>query len=263
MARGPKRHMKRMAAPSHWMLDKLNGVWAPRPSAGPHKLRECLPLIILLRNRLKYALNYKEAKTILIQRLVKVDGKTRVDHTYPAGNMDVVSLEKTKENFRLLYDTKGRFRVHKISAEEASYKLCRVNDVKKGAKGVNYLVTHDARTIRFPDPAIKTHDSVRVNIETGEVLDFLKFEHGNVCMVTSGNNIGRVGVLQHREKHPGSFEIVHLRDAEGHAFATRLQNVMVIGKDSKPWISLPKGKGIKLDVVADRNLRMKKNQDNA
>lgn len=263
MARGPKRHMKRMAAPSHWMLDKLNGVWAPRPSAGPHKLRECLPLIILLRNRLKYALNYKEAKTILIQRLVKVDGKTRVDHTYPAGNMDVVSLEKTKENFRLLYDTKGRFRVHKISPEEASYKLCRVNDVKKGAKGVNYLVTHDARTIRFPDPAIKTHDSVRVNIETGEVLDFLKFEHGNVCMVTSGNNIGRVGVLQHREKHPGSFEIVHLRDAEGHAFATRLQNVMVIGKESKPWISLPKGKGIKLDVVADRNLRMKKNQDNA
>jgi len=204
------------------MLDKLNGVWAPRPSAGPHKLRECLPLIILLRNRLKYALNYKEAKTILVQRLIKVDGKIRTDHTYPAGLMDVVSIEKTKEHFRLLYDTKGRFRVHKISPEEASYKLCRVKDVKKGPKGINYIVTHDARTIRFPDPDVKTHDTVRVNIETGECLDHLKFEHGNVCMITSGNNVGRVGVIQHREKHPGSFEIVHLRDAEGHAFATRL-----------------------------------------
>ena len=87
MARGPKRHLKRLNAPKHWMLDKLGGVWAPRPSTGPHKLRECLPLIILLRNRLKYALNTKEVKYILMQRMVKVDGKARTDKTYPAGFM--------------------------------------------------------------------------------------------------------------------------------------------------------------------------------
>ena len=45
MARGPKRHLKRLNAPRHWMLDKLGGVWAPRPSTGPHKLRECLPIV--------------------------------------------------------------------------------------------------------------------------------------------------------------------------------------------------------------------------
>merc|ERR1719231_1448588 len=89
------------------MLDKLGGIWAPRPSTGPHKLRECLPLIILLRNRLKYALNTKEVKYILMQRLVKVDGKARTDKTYPAGFMDVISIEKTNENFRMLYDIRG------------------------------------------------------------------------------------------------------------------------------------------------------------
>ncbi|KAL6118266.1 rps4x [Pungitius sinensis] len=62
MARGPKKHLKRVAAPKHWMLDKLTGVFAPRPSTGPHKLRECLPLIIFLRNRLKYALTGDEVK---------------------------------------------------------------------------------------------------------------------------------------------------------------------------------------------------------
>lgn len=60
---------------------------APRPSCGPHKMRECLPLSIFLRNRLKYALTYDEAKKILNQRLVKVDGKIRSDKTYPAGFM--------------------------------------------------------------------------------------------------------------------------------------------------------------------------------
>ena len=69
------------------MLDKLTGTWAPRPSTGPHKLRESLPLIIFLRNRLRYALTNKESNAILMQRLVKVDGKVRTDLTYPAGFM--------------------------------------------------------------------------------------------------------------------------------------------------------------------------------
>merc|ERR1712183_127839 len=99
MARGPKKHLKRLNAPKHWMLDKLSGVWAPRPSTGPHKLRECMPLAILLRNRLKYALTYQEVKMIVMQRLIKVDGKVRTDMTYPAGNMDVISIDKTKEHF--------------------------------------------------------------------------------------------------------------------------------------------------------------------
>lgn len=33
----------------------LFGLQAPKPSPGPHKTRECLPLIIMLRNRLKLA----------------------------------------------------------------------------------------------------------------------------------------------------------------------------------------------------------------
>lgn len=60
---------------------------APRPSTGPHKLRECLPLIIFLRNRLKYALTGDEVKKICMQRFIKVDGKVRTDVTYPAGFM--------------------------------------------------------------------------------------------------------------------------------------------------------------------------------
>merc|ERR1719443_957863 len=111
------------------MLDKLKGVFAPRPSAGPHKLRECLPLIVLLRNRLKYALTYHEVKMIVMQRLIKVDNKVRTDMFFPAGFMDVVTIDKTKENFRLLLDTKGRFIPHKVGKDEATYKLCRVKKV--------------------------------------------------------------------------------------------------------------------------------------
>jgi len=261
MARGPKKHLKRMFAPSHWMLDKLKGVFAPRPSAGPHKLRECLPLIVLLRNRLKYALTHREVKMIVMQRLIKVDGKVRTDMFYPSGFMDVIQIEKTKENFRLLYTTKSKFSVHRISKEEAAYKLCKVKRVLRGPKGIPYCVTHDGRTIKYPDPEIKTNDTIRLDLNTGKILDFVKFEAGNLVMINGGNNMGRVGVLQHRERHPGSFEIIHLKDSVGHSFATRLGNVFVIGKGAKPWISLPKGNGIKLSITEDRNARMTKKKN--
>jgi len=256
MARGPRKHLKRVAAPSAWMLDKLTGLYAPRPSQGPHKLRECLPLCLLLRNRLKYALSYQEVKYIVMQRLVKVDGKVRTDHCFPLGFCDVVSLDKTNEHFRMLYDTKGRYVPHKISEEEASYKLCRVKKVALGPKGIPTATTHDARTVRFVHPEVKANDTLRVDIATGKVIDFVKFEVGNKVMITGGHNVGRVGVILEREPHPGSHEIIHVQDERGNVFATRLSNVMVIGEGEKSWISLPKGKGIKLGVVEDRQRRL-------
>ena len=51
MGRGPKKHQKRLSAPSHWLLDKLSGAYAPKASPGPHKLRDCMPLIVFIRNR--------------------------------------------------------------------------------------------------------------------------------------------------------------------------------------------------------------------
>lgn len=49
-------------------------------------------------------------------------------------------------------------------------------------------------------------------------------------MVTGGANLGRIGVITNRERHPGSFDVVHVKDANGNSFATRLSNIFVIGK---------------------------------
>merc|ERR1719468_1357982 len=104
--------------------------------------------------------------------------------------MDVVQIEKTKENFRLMYDTKSRFTLHKISKEEAAYKLCRVKKVTRGPKGVPYAITHDGRTMRYPDPDVKPNDTVRVDLASGKILDYVKFEAVNVAMISGGNNVG-------------------------------------------------------------------------
>lgn len=270
MARGPKKHMKRLNAPKHWMLDKLGGTWAPRPSAGPHKLRECLPLSLVLRNRLRYALTRREVLQIVMRKSVHVDGHVRTDINYPAGFQDVVSLPKTSEQFRLLYDVKGRFVLHRITPEEASYKLVRVQKVdtaKKASIGHNpfhtgqlgaipYVITHDGRTIRFADPAFNVHDSVKLDIKTGRPVGHLKFEVGQLAMITRGHNVGRVGTVVSVEKHPGSFDIAHLSDRRGNKFATRIGNVFIIGDGAKPSISLPRAKGVRLSVIEESAVRL-------
>lgn len=47
-----------------------------------------------------------------------------------------------------------------------------------GPKNVPYLVTHDGRTLRYPDPLIKVNDSVQLDIATSKIMDFIKFESG-------------------------------------------------------------------------------------
>ena len=157
--------MKRMFAPHNWFLDKCRGVYATRPSTGPHKLRECLPLTTLLRQRLKYALNGIESLKICRDKdnNIKIDNRVRRDHRFPLGLMDVVSIDKTGEHFRILYDVKGRFQAIRIEAKEAKMKLCKVVRKRLGKNKIPYIVTHDGRTIRYPHPDIKQNDSVKVS----------------------------------------------------------------------------------------------------
>jgi len=153
-----------------------------------------------------------------------------------------------------------------VNDEEAKYKLARVKSVqtaKKASIGRNpfkhgiesaipFLVTHDGRTIRYPDPIIKANDTVKIDLKTNKIIGHLKFEVGNLAYVTRGANLGRIGVLVHTDKHPGSFDIVHLRDRRGATFATRLHNVFVIGEGKKAWISLPRDKGVKISILEER-----------
>jgi small subunit ribosomal protein S4e len=187
-----------------------------------------------------------------MERCVQVDGKVRTDANFPAGFMDVIEMPKSNDRFRLLYDVKGRYVLVRLDREEAGYKLCRVNKVFVGANKVPCAVTHDGRTLRYPDPDIKVNDVVKLSIATGKPSEIFKFGLGSMVMITKGHNCGRVGTLMHIEKHDGSFDIGTLKDSKGNTFATRMGNVFVIGNGQKPEITLPKGRGIKKTILQER-----------
>ena len=240
MVSGLKKHLKRLKAPKKWMLSKLGGIWAPKPKSGPHKKFDSFPLILILRNKLHYALNSREVTQILKKKEIKVDGKIRTEKNYPTGIMDIVTISKTKENFRIFYDNLGRFILHRIHNNENSFKLCKVLSIKKGGKGIPFLVTHDGRTVRFPDPLIKINDSIVFDLVEKKIIDFIKFGIGSLCLVIGGSNIGKIGIVIQREQNQGFSSIIKLKDASDYEFSTKLSNIFVIGKGNKSIVSLPK-----------------------
>ena len=84
---------------------------------------------------------------------------------------------------------------------------------------------------------------VKIDLSTGKISDFIRFDTGVIAMAKGSRNIGRVGVITHRQRLNGGFNIVRIKDAIDNSFATRETNVFVIGNE-KPWINLPKNKGV-------------------
>merc|ERR550539_2271164 len=123
---------------------------------------------------------------------------------------------------------------------------------KLGRGGIPYIVTHDGRTIRFPDPEIKVGDSVKFNLKTGKVEESYRCENEASVMIIKGRNTGRVGNIRKIEKHPGAHNIAHIRDAKGNEFATRMNNIFVIGGHDETAVTLPQGDGLKLTILQER-----------
>ena len=81
--------------------------------------------------------------------------------------------------------------VHRISPEEASYKLAKVTRQQLGKAGVPYIATHDGRTIRYPDPDIRVRPLLQTSQRPGSrpkylavsVTQALAYEHPTVDSV--------------------------------------------------------------------------------
>ena len=120
-------------------------------------------------------------------------------------------------------------------------------------KKIPFITTSDGRTLRYPNPNIKEHDTIKLNLENNEIVDFYKYKIGAHVLIVGGNNIGRAGVIEKIEKHPGSYEIVYIKDMAGKEFSTRLTNIFITG-DSRPEIA-PEKYNTLLSIIEERNLK--------
>ncbi|MEM3973016.1 MAG: S4 domain-containing protein, partial [Ignisphaera sp.] len=93
MARmGGSKHLKRLAAPWFWPILRKEYKWVVKPSPGPHPIDRSLPLLVVIRDVLGLAETAREAKRIIFDGKVYIDGVVRKDYKFPVGVMDTISI---------------------------------------------------------------------------------------------------------------------------------------------------------------------------
>jgi small subunit ribosomal protein S4e len=246
--KGGSTGLKRKPAPRFWPIHRKEFTWIVRPSPGPHSLQNCLPLAVVLRDILGLAQTRKEAKTIVSQGKVYVDGKIRRKDNFPIGLMDIVSIPDADKNFRIIPSKKGLI-LYPISKEEAAFKLCRIEDRTIIKKGHVQLNLHDGSNLlmKVAEPenpkedVYKTLDTLKLGLPERQILEYIKMKEKSSAIITGGKNIGRYGKIVEIEKAEGKKRrnaFVTIEDAKGNRYQTVLNFIFTIG-ETQPIISVP------------------------
>lgn len=233
---GSRKHLKRFKAPKMWPINTKENVWTTKTSAGPHALNESIPLVMVLRDILGLAANTREAKIILNNGDVLVDGTPRKDHRFPVGFMDIVSIPKINKNYRILQDYKGRLVLHEIEENDSKFKLVKILGKTTIKGGKTQLNLEGGRNILVEDE-YKTGDVLLLSIPEQKITDSIKFEEGALGLITGGKHIGEVGKISEIRITKSSKSNTVLIETDEGVFLTLTRYVFVIGQD-KPVISL-------------------------
>ena len=237
---GGSKHLKREAAPSHWAIHRKESTWIVKPSPGAHPIHQSIPLIIAIREILGLAKTRNEAKKIISQGKVWVDGKIRRNDHFPTGLMDTISIPDLKKDYRVLPSKKG-FILHSIDGEEAKFKICRIEDKKTLAKGIVQINLHDGRDliIRVENPQNPTEDiyntldTVKISLPERQLIATTKMQEKDFGIITGGKNIGKYGKIVEIEKAEGKKRrstLVTIEDEKGSRYQTVLDFVFAIGE---------------------------------
>ncbi|MEM4713266.1 MAG: 30S ribosomal protein S4e [Candidatus Bathyarchaeia archaeon] len=246
--KGGSTTLKRKPAPRIWPIHRKEFVWVVKPTSGPHSLKSCLPITLLLRDILGAAKTRKEAEIITAQGKVYVDGRVRRDDKFPTGLMDVVSLLDMNKYFRILPSHKGLI-LHPVSREEANFKLCRIESKTVVKNGHVQLNLHDGSNIlvKVADPknpqedVYSSFDTIKISLPDRQILEHIKMKENDYVIITSGKNMGKHGKIVEIEKVKGKKRkdaIVTVEDEKGNRYQTVMEFVFAIG-ETKPLISLP------------------------
>jgi len=141
---------------------------------------------------LKVCATAREARHILNDRGVLVDGRPITDPKFPVGLMDVLSFAVTKAHYRMLVNTRGKMALVPIEEADANWKLCRVEDKTTVRRGKTQLNLHDGRNVLLEKDAYKTGATLKVHVPDQKVVEQYELGKGAPVLVTGGQHVGEI-----------------------------------------------------------------------
>jgi len=242
---GPRLHLKRIAAPKIYPIERKHAKWTVKPASGKTSKEETVPLLVIVRDVLKLASTAKEAKFLINNGDILVDGKPEKDYKYPVSLFDIIEVPKIEKTYRVLFGKNYKLKLVEIPEEEKYLKpLTLINKtfVKKGKlqlnlySGRNVLVEPEEKYVK-----LRTKSTIVLNVHPKqEIKEIIPMEEGAYVYIRWGRLVGTVGRLKGIERlSVFSRPIGIVEDLNGVERRTIVDYIVPLGKE-EPIINIPR-----------------------
>lgn len=168
--------------------------WVSRPSPGSHEWKTSMTLVTVLRDVLGYADNAVEARKIVIDGLVLVDGVIERNEKCGVGLMDLIEFPKIKKAYRVVPIKKGN-ELLEVDLKESKLKLCKVVGKRTTDKGAVQISFHDGTTMLDEKKEFNVNDTAVLSLPERKIKKRIAFKEGASAIVVSGRHSGYSGKI--------------------------------------------------------------------
>ncbi|MCD4740388.1 30S ribosomal protein S4e [archaeon] len=224
--KGEKKVMKVFAASKATKVLRRSPSFVTKARAGPHAKDKALPLSIVLRDLMGIAKTAREARVILNERRVIVNGKITKDQKMPIGFMDVISLPSISKHYIMVYNKKGKLDIHET--DKPTFKLSRIQNKTMTNKGLQ-LNLHDGRNMIVNKNEYNTGGTLKLAIPQQKILEYYPMEEGNIAYVTGGKHAGDIAHIQSMLEGTQTRAPLVVLKSKNTEFQTRRNYVFILG----------------------------------
>ncbi len=188
-----KAHLKRIAAPRAWPIQRKRSTFIRRPRPGMHSLEHGMSIETWLKEVLHAVRTSREARHALREGLVKVNGRVVKDPAFITGFLDLVTLTPVNEQYLILLTPQGKLAMRKITPTHEKLSTIKRKVLVKGGK---YQYTTREGYTFLTDEAYPVGEAVIINLESHTISKTIPLKEGSRAFIISGENIGLAGTVK-------------------------------------------------------------------
>ncbi len=214
--------MRRMCAPNKWPIarkGKPKFILAPKASA-----QDNVSLLMALRDMLGIAKTRKEARILLLEGQIAVNGKIRKDESFPLRLFDILSLTKTNKFFRMGVTKSRKFVLEETGEKDSEHKICKVIG-KRILRNNKVQLNLDNGYNLLDDIKANIKDSVVLNLKDNKIIKVLHLKEGAKAVSCSGKHLGLSGEIKEINVKD---KTVVIKTSLGETMV-QIKNLLVIG----------------------------------
>jgi len=182
-------HLRRENAPKNWPIKKKGTAYIIKSG------KDELPILIALRDILKVANNRSEIKKAIFKKEIIVCGKIIRDEKLNLKLFDVLTINSSKKNYRVVLSKEGKFEFKKIDEDEKDFKIVKIINKKILKNKKIQLNLGDGRNI-LSETKCKINDSLLINLKNNKIERCLPLKEDSKVLIISGKHIGEEATIK-------------------------------------------------------------------